>query len=465
MVKREKFNSRLGFILASAASAVGIGNLVGFPVFASKNGGSLFLLAYLVCMFLVCLPVLIAELALGRNTKLNPYGAYSKIGGSVKAWRIGGILALITPFMIAVFYQVISTWILGYLIMAATGNLDKIADPKFFDEFIVSDGIILYIITLFIMLALILGRGVQKGIERVAMTIMPLLLIMLVFLILFILFLDNAFAGVRFYLVPDFAQMNISVINGAMSQAFFSLSLGMGIMISYGSYSTEKFKLSSSAKNIAIVDTGVAFLAGLLILPAIFVFNPNTTADDLSTSSVSLIFTYLPKIFLSLSSIFGYVGSSIFATAFFLMVLLAALTSQMSIMQVPLSAMQDQFKWSLGRSIGVIILLMTLFIVPCLLSFGQIDFFTNFASYGGENKSFFDVIIDVFYETILPLNGFIICALVIFKWKMSGLQSELDKCGSHQTTWLDKYVRLSLQTFIPIILLIIVITTIAGKYF
>ena len=461
---REKFQNKLGFILASAASAVGIGNLVGFPVFASKNGGALFLLLYLVCMLLICLPVLIAELALGRNTGLNPLGAYRKIGGNSNTWKFAGVLAVLTPFMIAVFYQVLATWLLGYFLLTVTGNLATIADPNFHSTFINSYSLYLYLAVLFILLAIVLIRGVQQGIEKVATMLMPILIVLLVFLIIFMLFQDNALAGVKFYLVPDFSKMQLSVFNSAVSQAFFSLSLGMGIMISYGSYTNKQYNLKESARNISLLDSGVAFLAGLLILPAIFVFNPSINTEQLSDSSVSLVFTFLPKIFLSLSGIFGYVLSSILAAIFFLMVFLAALTSQMSIMQVPICALQDESKFKRKKSIVYLIAAMAVFIIPCMLSFGNSKFFTEFVFLNGSYLSFFDLIITVFYETILPLNGLMICLLVILKWKMSGLNQEINQSPTAQT-WADKYINLSLTSFIPLFLAVIFVTTVLAKFF
>lgn len=268
MNQREQFSSRIGFVLAAAGSAVGIGNLVGFPVNAAKSGGAAFLVIYALFIAFICIPVMVAEMALGRHSQLSPLSAYQKVGGN--KWLFGGILGVITPLMIAVFYQVITVWILGYLALTVSGNLDQLADPNYFGQFVVDNGIFLYMVIVLAIIGYVLVQGVQQGIERVAKVLMPLLFIMLIGLIIFVMTLDNALLGVKFYLIPDFSKITGTVISNAMSQAFFSLSLGMGILITYGSYINRSESIVNGAKWVALTDTSVAFFAGLLILPAIF---------------------------------------------------------------------------------------------------------------------------------------------------------------------------------------------------
>ncbi|HIE56259.1 MAG TPA: sodium-dependent transporter [Chromatiaceae bacterium] len=324
-VAREQFGSRLGFILAAAGSAVGIGNLVGFPVAAAKNGGAAFLLIYALFVFLVCLPIMMAELSMGRHSQKDPLGAYRDLSNGSSLWSLAGWLVLITPYMIAVFYMVITVWLCGYLFETASGNLDQLANPDNFGRFINSNSVFLYFIVVAALVNLILIGGVKDGIERAAKIMMPALFVMLIALVIFVLTLDNAWLGVQYYLVPDFSKINAGVINSALSQAFFSLSLGMGIMITYGSYIGRDEKIVGSAKIVALTDTGVAFAAGLMILPAIFSFNPTINTAELSDSSVSLIFTFLPKIFLALQTTIGYLAASIAASLFFLLVFFAAM--------------------------------------------------------------------------------------------------------------------------------------------
>ena len=463
---REQFGSRIGFILAAAGSAVGIGNLVGFPVGAAKNGGGAFLLMYAIFVFAICLPVMLAEMSVGRHAKKDPLGAYSDISGNEKKWKVAGWLAIATPFMIAVFYMVITVWLFGYLFEAVSGNLDKLANPETFGLFINSEAIFVYMAAVVGVVYLILQGGVKEGIEKAAKLLMPALFVMLIGLVIFVLTRENAMAGVEFYIVPEFSKITAEVVNGALSQAFFSLSLGMGILITYGSYIDKRADVPSAAKLVALTDTAVAFTAGLMILPAIFSFNPDINPDDLSESSVGMIFTYLPSIFLALQDSIGYMGASIVASLFFLLVFFAAITSLVSIFEVPVAALMDEKgvsrKWALG-SLGSIMILLA---ILSALSFGKVDMLTSFMHYARADKSLFDVIYDVFYDTILPLNGLLICLFVIYRWKSANFNASLEEGSSgYKGSWFEKYVDISLKTFIPLILLVIFVNTVAVKYF
>lgn len=463
---REQFGSRIGFILAAAGSAVGIGNLVGFPVGAAKNGGGAFLLMYAIFVFAICLPVMMAEMSVGRFAKKDPLGAYVSLTNNDFKWKVAGWLSIITPFMIAVFYLVITVWIFGYLFAAVTGDLAILADPDTFGSFINSPAIFIYMAAVLAIVYLILQGGVKQGIEKAAKLLMPALFMMLVLLVIFVLLQDNAMAGVKFYLVPDFSKINASVINGALSQAFFSLSLGMGIMITYGSYIDKRADVPGSAKLVALTDTAVAFTAGLMILPAIFSFNPDINPSELSESSISMIFTFLPKIFLAMQGSFGYFGASAVASIFFLLVFFAAITSLVSIFEVPVAALMDEKGYSRRRSLVFLGGLLVLFAVFCALSFGFVNFFTEFTRYAGAPKSFFDVVYDVFYDTILPLNGLLICLFVVYRWKSHNFNNALKEgAPNYHGSWFERYVDISLGTFIPLILAIIFVNTVALKYF
>jgi neurotransmitter:Na+ symporter, NSS family len=463
---REQFGSRLGFILAAAGSAVGIGNLVGFPVGAAKNGGGAFLFMYAIFVFFICLPVMLAEMSVGRNTQKDPLGAYSIISNKNPTWNIAGWLSIITPFMIAVFYLVITVWIFGYLVGAVTGNLAQLADPAHFGTFIQSNTIFVYMALVLAIVYFILQGGVKQGIEKAAKTLMPALFIMLVGMVIFVLTQDNAMAGVKFYLIPDFSKIDSGVVNGALSQAFFSLSLGMGIMITYGSYIDKRADIPGSAKLVALTDTAVAFTAGLMILPAIYSFNPEIKPEDLSDSSVSLIFTFLPKIFLALQASIGFVGASAVASTFFLLVFFAAITSLVSIFEVPVAALMSEKKLSRKKALLACGFLLIVLSLMCAVSFGMVGFFTEFTSYAGANKSFFDVVIDVFYDTILPLNGLLICLFVSYRWKKQHFNKELESgAPNYKSSLFEKYVDVSVGTFIPAILFVIFVNTVVSKYF
>ncbi|MGB1238651.1 MAG: sodium-dependent transporter [Pseudomonadales bacterium] len=463
---REQFGSRLGFILAAAGSAVGIGNLVGFPVNAAKNGGGAFLVIYALFVVALCLPVMIAEFAMGRNTRKGPIGAYKTLGGNNGIWRLAGFLGMLTPFMIAVFYTVISVWILGYLFMAATGDLTLLATDGTFGAYISSNHIFAAMVVLVAIIYLILKVGVQDGIEKISKVLMPTLLVMLIALVGFVLTLDNAAAGLEFYLVPDFSKITASVVNGALSQAFFSLSLGMGILITYGSYLSHQTNVVGSAKMVALADTAVAFIAGLMVMPAIFSFNPDVDPSELSSSSVGLIFVLLPKIFLALQDSIGFGGASTVATVFFLLVFFAAITSLVSIIEVPVAYLMDEKKQSRKKALSLVGITGGSLMVLVSLSMGMVDFLSALVSYGGEVKSLFDVIVDIFYDTILPLNGLLLCLFVSYRWKKQALNAELSVGNSaFEGSLLQKYLNFSLGTFIPVVLLLIFLNTVAAKFF
>ena len=464
--EREHFSSKLGFILAAAGSAVGIGNLVGFPVNAAKNGGGAFLIMYAIFVFLICLPVMIAEMAIGRNTAKEPVGAFKTLSGNNKLWGAAGFLGVLTPFMIAVFYMVITVWIFGYIALTLTGDLDYLASNGGFGEFINSPYLFIALIFVGAIVSFILAAGVKEGIEKAAKILMPTLFVMLLIMVAFVLTLDNAIAGIEFFLIPDFNKLTPSVINGALSQAFFSLSLGMGILLTYGSYITKQTNIPNSAKLVAITDTSVAFIAGLMILPAVFSFNPNVNPAELSESSVSLIFTFLPKIFLALQTSIGYVGASAVAVFFFLLVFFAAITSLVSIIEVPVSYLVTEKKQSRKKALLYLTLTAGVLTIFATVSFGMVDFFTQFTSYAGESKSFFDVVYDVFYDTILPLNGFLLCIFVSYRWHKKQLSDELSIGNEkYKGSWVETYINFSLGTFIPVIVLLIFVNTVASKFF
>ncbi len=444
---------------------MGIGNLVAFPVSATKNGGAAFLLMYIIFVFFICLPVMLAEMGLGRNTRKNPLGAYSAIGQH-PAWRIVGWMSVITPFMIGVFYLVITVWIFGYLAKLMMGQLEFLANPDSFSVFINSNELFIYMAIVVGLTYLILQGGVKGGIEKSARYLMPMLFIMLLILVAYVLTLDNAMLGAKFFLIPDFSKITGPVLNGALSQAFFSLSLAMGILITYGSYIQKSNNILHGSKMVAIMSIVVAACSGLLILPAIFSFNPATDPADLSESSIGLIFMFLPKIFLALQSDIGYFGASFVAAFFFLLVFFAAITSLVSIIEVPVASLMDSKGVSRKKSLYTLGAITVVLAVISALSFGRVGIFTELLHYGGASKSFFDLLIDVFYDTILPLNGFLLCLFVIYRWKKANLNAELAEGNdSYAGSWVQKYVNFSLGTFIPVILAIIFVNTVATKYF
>lgn len=465
-IARGQFSSRLGFVLAAAGSAIGLGNLVAFPVMASRNGGAIFLLVYLLFVVLICFPVLLAEIAMGRRSQRNPVGAFSTLSDGNRIWRNLGKLAIITPFMIAVFYTVVTTWILIYLLRALTGGLETLASPEAFPEMIGSPVIYLFFVFLQVGLFTVLLGGVKHGIERLARVLMPTLAVMLVGLILFVMTLENATLGLQYYLVPDFSRLSGSVINGALNQAFFSLSLGMGILITYGSYFSRHDRIVDSGRMVVMADTGIAFLAGLLILPAIFAFDPATNTEDLSTSSIGLIFSYLPQIFLSMQDVVGYAGASAVASIFFALVLFAAITSLVSILEIPISYLMDEWEFPRRKAVLIQATGVTVCAALAAMSFGMSGFLTDFIPYGGGSRSLFDLIADTFSEVILPLVGFLVCIFCAYRWGRQGFSDELAVANpAFRGSWLEGYIHFSLRTFVPVVLLFVFINSVAEKYF
>ena len=464
---RGQFSSKLGFILAAAGSAVGLGNLVAFPVMASKNGGAVFLVAYVLFVVLICLPVMMAEIAMGRASQRNPVGAFSALSEGALRWKLAGWLAILTPFMISVFYTVLTVWIFMYLLASLTGGLERLAQPETFGVTVSSPSIFIYLAGLQLVVFWVILSGVRNGIERQARILMPTLAIMLLGLVIFVMVLDNAGAGLHYYLVPDFSRLNPGVFSAALNQAFFSLSLGMGIMITYGSYFSREENIVSSSRLVAVADTSIAFLAGLLILPAIWVFDPGTNPDDLSSSSVGLIFTYLPQILLSLQDTVGYFGASVVSAVFFALVLFAAFTSLVSIVEIPISYLIDEWHLTRPKAVALMTVLMSVCAIAAATSFGMSDFFTNFTSYGGGQRSFFDLLADTFSEVILPFIGFLACVLCAWRWRSNGgLHGELEIGNArYRGSFAERYINFSLRTFIPLVLLFVFFNSVALKYF
>jgi len=365
-----------------------------------------------------------------------------------------------------VFYTIVTVWIIMYLLQALTGGLDTLARPENFAAVINSPSLFLYFAVLQVVVFAVLLSGVRNGIERQARILMPTLFVMLLGLVVFVLTLDNAAAGIRYYLVPDFSQFDSGVVNAALNQAFFSLSLGMGIMITYGSYFSRQDNISRSSRLVTVTDTSVAFLAGLLLLPAIFAFNPATNPEDLSSSSVGLVFNYVPQIFLSMQGAVGYVGASVAAAVFFALVLFAAFTSLVSILEIPISWMIDEKGYSRTLAVLTQAVLVSFFATFAAMSFGMSPFLTDFIPYGGGPKSFFDLLADTFSEVILPFVGFLVCIVVSYRWRNAGLSQELAQGDAHyRGSFAERYVNFSLRSFIPLILLFVFLNSASRKYF
>lgn len=456
MASRSGFSSRIGFIAAAAGSAVGLGNIWKFPYETGQNGGAAFLLVYLACTILIGFPVMVGEIALGRHTLSNPYGAYKKEGG--KNWALVGLFGVICGIMILSFYNVVAGWAFGYFIEISAGDLLNQPDfGAFFGSYVsdVQDNLIFSLVFM-VLTAVIVMRGVQDGIETASKILMPFLFLILIGLIIYSMTLEGAMEGVAFYLIPDFSKITLDTVYSAMGQAFFSLSLGMGALITYGSYISKKENIISSAAIVTGADFMVAFLAGLLIFPLVF------SQGQEPSSGPGLVFIALPGIFHAMGPIIGKVVGG----GFFLLLCVAALTSTISLLEVPVAYLTDEKKWPRKWVVIGLSCLIFLLGLPSMLSQGAVDAFSaGFLHYEGADKSFLDLIDDVFSNTGLPLGGFLLTLFIAIKWKTSNMDKEiLSGNPSYKGSWMQKFINIMITFVCPFVLGVIVVLTILQKF-
>jgi NSS family neurotransmitter:Na+ symporter len=402
---RGNWGSRVGFILAATGSAIGLGNIWRFPYITGQNGGAAFVLVYIGCVLIIGIPVLLAEISLGRRTTLNPVGALRALSTS-KYWPLVGYLGVVTGVGILSFYLVVAGWTLGYII----NTLLHVTTG--FGEFVRDPAAELGYFTAFLLLTLlVVWGGVEKGIERWSKFLMPALFTLLLFLIGYNLTLDNAMAGVEFYLKPDFSKIQGSTILAAMGQAFFSLSLGMGTMITYGSYLSKKENIPLGATAVGVADTLIALLAGLMIFPALFSVGLEPSAGP------ALVFNVLPKVFETMP--YGMpVG-----VAFFVLLAIAALTSTVSLLEVPVAFLVDEKKWSRKKAVWVLAVIVFVTGLPSALSQGTSEFFSNVTLFG--QTGFLGIMNFVFSDLSLPLGGLFLCLFVGWVWGTKNATQEI----------------------------------------
>jgi NSS family neurotransmitter:Na+ symporter len=452
--KRNRFSSRFGFIAAAAGSAVGLGNIWKFPFEAGKGGGAAFLIIYLIFCFVLCYPILITEVAIGRRSQKNPVGSFTSIRHP--NWTFIGYLSVMCGVLILSFYNVVAGWVFGYFVEILLGNFDI---GKNFGTFITDISEVGgYSLLFMVVTAFIVSKGITNGIERASKILMLLLVSIMLFLAIYALTLDNALEGVKFYLVPDLSKLTIEVIYRALGQSFFSLSLGMGALITYGSYLNKKEDIISSGAIVTLSDAGIAFLAGLMIFPIVF-------SQGLSTDGgTGLIFVSLPGVFENMGPILGIIIGSLF----FLLLSFAALTSTISLMELPVSYLVDQKRikreYSVWISGGVIFLIG----IPSLIGNGYSEFFSNFITYFGAEKptDFMTFITDLALNTLLPIGGFFISIFAVYIWKRRKLFRELSY-GNEKflKSWMARYVGFCLQYIAPVVLAITFVITVLEVFF
>ena len=452
-VQRDGFNSRLGFILATAGSAVGLGNIWGFPFRASEGGGAAFVVMYLLFCFILCFPVMVAEIAIGRKTNTGPAGAFKALGFA--NWNIVGYLGITCGVFVLAFYNVIAAWAFGYFIELLQGNFAIGSQISEFTKDWVT--VSLYCLLFMTATAYVVSNGISSGIEKAAKIMMPSLLIMILVIIAYALTLPNAMKGLEFYLVPDFDKLTGPVIYSALGQAFFSLSLGMGALITFGSYLGKTDNIITSAAWIALFDIAIAILAGFMIFPLVF-------SQGIETSGgMGLIFETLPGAFANLGPVLGVIVGA----GFFLLLSFAAFTSTISLLEVPTTFLVDQKKLPRKQTTWAVALFILLLGIPSILSKGTVDWLTHFITLPGPgslNFMFFTATIAM--DTFLPLGGFLITVFTAYRWKKSNFNDELS-IGNNSTFGkiLQKYVHFAVSYICPPILGSMFIVTIAEVFF
>jgi NSS family neurotransmitter:Na+ symporter len=392
--ERGQFGSSLGFIMAAAGSAIGLGNIWRFPYLTGENGGGAFVFVYILCVLLIGLPLLFNEIALGRKSGKNPIGAIRDTGGN-KLWQITGILCLAVCFFVFSYYSVIAGWTLAYIFTELT-NI-----PVDFQEFIKTPLYVIPLTFLFMLttILIVLG-GVSGGIEKASKLLMPVLFIIVIFIAGRAVTLEGAQEGIEYYLSPDFSKIDSKVVMMAMGQAFFSIGIGWGLMITFGSYLDKKSNIIQAASWIVGMDTMVALLAGLMVFPALFALLPGKDP----ASGPALVFDVLPQVFNAMP------GGNFIGALFFILLMVAALTSTISMLEVPVSYLIDEKKWKRKKATWTVGIAAMVFSVPSALSSIEGNFFAdmklNFL--GNELVGFFGIM-DFTFGTF---SGILICLLL-----------------------------------------------------
>lgn len=440
---RGQWNSKIGFILAAAGSAIGLGNIWRFPYIAGENGGGAFVIIYVAFVFTIGLPYMFAELSLGRKTTKNPVGAIQAIvPGSI--WKIGGYLGVFIGIGILSFYGVIAGWTLLYIFKMITG------DPGGFGELIANPFIVLPLFAFFIFLtAIIVHKGVADGIEKSSKILMPIFLAMLIGTIVYAFTLDGAAKGLEFYLKPDFSKITWGVVLAALGQAFFSLSLGMGTMITYGSYLNKKDNILTSGVSVAIFDTLIAIMAGLIIFPALFAMGQDPSGGPL------LVFVVLPKLFAQMP------GGFIVGTIFFTLLSVAALTSTISLLEVPVSYVIDEYKMSRPKVVWIVAAIAFMLGLPSALSQGASDFFTNFEIFPASLASGSDFLSQMsfmFGDIGLALGAVLLSLFIGWVWGIKNAKAEIEN-GSASFRGFGGLWGIIIKFVIPIVIFIVLLVT------
>lgn len=442
---RSSFTGKIGFVLAAAGSAVGLGNIWRFPYLAAKYGGGIFLLTYLILAVTFGFALMTAEIALGRKTGLSVVGAFSKLN---KKFTFLGYLAAFVPAIILPYYSVIGGWVTKYFFAFCTGNGVMAAHDSYFGGFITSTAEPVGWFFIYIGLtALIVLFGVERGIEKVSKIMMPVLVVLSVVIAGYSMTISGAIDGVKYYITPDFNKFSVTTVLAAMGQLFYSMSLAMGIMVTYGSYMKKEVNLESSVSNIEIFDTGIAFLAGLMIIPATYAFS-NGSPEALGKGP-GLMFATLPKVFESMA------GGQIIGALFFLLVLFAALTSSISLMETVVSIVCDKLKWSRKIAIAAVFVFS---IVMGLISCLGYSIWDTTTIIGMQMLDFFDFITN---SVMMPVVAFFTCIFIGYIIKPQSIIEEVELTGKFKKKALFTFV---IKYLAPVCIIAILISSVLDAY-
>ena len=406
--KKSSFSGRLGYVMAVAGSAVGLGNIWRFPYLAAKYGGGTFLLTYIILALTVGFALLVSETALGRKTGNNPIKAYKMLGA--KKLKIGGWLNSIIPVLIVPYYCVVGGWVCKYLFEYLRGSSHLLTQDTYFSSFISSSlSPAFWLIVFAVLTFIVVIKGVEKGIEKVSKVLMPILVAMAIFISVYGLMTPGAIEGLKYYIIPDFSNFSIMTVIAAVGQMFYSLSIGMGILFTYGSYMKKEVDMEKAISQVEIMDTLIAFLAGLMIIPVVFAFSGKESLN----AGASLMFITMPKVFDSLR-LGGFIG-----LVFFLLVLFAALTSAISLMECSVATLMEQLHISRKKASFVMIGEMLLLGIPISLGYGVLGWIQPL---GMTLLDFFDFVTN---SCMMPVAALSTVLLIIFVTKISTVSDEV----------------------------------------
>lgn len=450
--KRSSFSGKLGFILAAAGSAVGLGNIWRFPYLAAKYGGGMFLLVYIALSVTFGFALMVAEVAIGRKTKTSAIGAYRQLD---KRFTFVGVLGSVIPALILPYYAVIGGWVTKYFAGFCMGQTAQMADSDYFNAYIGSSETVwdvaepLLWFALFIgVTALIVLCGVEKGIEKVSKLMMPALVVLILFVAIYSLCtLDGAMEGLLYYIKPDFSKFSFTTVIAATGQLFYSMSLAMGIMITFGSYMKKDVNIEKATHSVEIFDTGIAFLAGLMIVPAVFAFSGGD--ESALSQGPGLMFVTLPKVFQAMPA------GTVIGAVFFLMVLFAALTSAISLMETVVSILCDKFHWR--RKPCCLLVLGFSLLLGAASSLGY-SAWGNFRIFNMQLLDFFDFITN---SVLMPIVAFVTCIFVGYVLGTQPLIDEVELSGKFKQKRMFSVI---IRYVAPICILLILASSVLGAF-